>query len=114
MGGALDSEQYVQYRSACANREATDNLEPVIGSGPIRGVVPQRRSARSAGVGLRHGDHPRDLGEVVGVLAGGVGRQLLHRDPPVLTVVADPLPARASGLEIVVDSGSEGDCVAGT
>ena len=40
------------------------------------------------------GDHPSDLGEVIRVLSGRVGRELLDRDPSMLPMLAGPLPAR--------------------
>ena len=44
--------------------------------------------------GLARRDHPRDLREVVGILARGVRGKLLHGDPTVLSVDPRALPAR--------------------
>ena len=53
-------------------------------------LVDPLRDSNLRGLG---GDHPSDLGEVIRILSGRVRRELLDRDPSVLSVRTDALPS---------------------
>lgn len=78
-----------------------------------------RLPACSRGADLRERDQPRDLRQVIAILAGAVRRQLLHGDPAVLAVDAQAPPAGIvkpdQQLHVVrVERGEARECLVGS